>query len=164
MNYNQNEILQEVFQKTDIVRKPISGIISGYHELPYILVAPNDENPSHTIEINGKINVSPKFIISPYALKETFGDVFDPETFDHTIEGRLFSFGVAKNKNVKIENEYFRVTNYEAKPEEHLNKVLDTLLAQENTRTGLIFGPKFQFYPVSIDRYLTELLDREFRV
>lgn len=163
-NYSRNEILQEVFNQTSILRKPITGIISGYHQLPYILIAPSEHDNSQTVEINGKINVSPKFIISPTTLNETFGDVFDPETFDQTIEGRLFSFGYAKNKNLKIQNEYFKITNYEDKPQEHLERVHDRLLQQENTSTGLIFGPKFQYYPVSIDRFLSEILDREFRI
>ena len=64
-NNNLNDELQEVYHKTDIRRKPLVGIVSGYHDLPYILVAPDDENTTHTIEINGKINVSPKFIITP---------------------------------------------------------------------------------------------------
>lgn len=163
-NYNRNEKLQEIFSQTCILRKPITGIISGYHQLPYILIAPSEQDSSHTVEINGKINVSPKFIISPNALSETFGDVFDPETFDHAIEGRFFSFGYAQNKNVKIQNEYFKITNYEDKPQEHLERVHDQLLQQEDTSTGLIFSPKFQYYPVSIDRFLSEILDREFRV
>jgi hypothetical protein len=162
-NYKKNEELQEVFLNTKIVRKPITGIISGYHQLPYILIAPHDENSSHTIEINGIINVSPKFIISASSLQESFGDVFNPETFDQDIEGRLFSFGYAKSKNLKIKSEHFQINNYEEKPEEHLNRVHDELQQQENTKTGLIFGPKFQYYPVSIDRFLNELLDREFR-
>lgn len=163
-NYSENEILQEVFSKTSILRKPITGIISGYHQLSYILIAPSDQDSSHTVEINGKINVSPKIIISPASLNETFGDIFDPQTFDQTIEGRFFSFAYTKNKNVKIQNEYFNITNYEDKPQEHLDRVHDRLLQQENTSTGLIFSPKFQFYPVSIDRFLSEILDREFRV
>ena len=160
----QNETLREVYFKTDILRKPISGIVSGYHQLPYILIAPNDENPSHAIEINGKINVSPKFILSPQTLQETFGDIFNPETFDREIQGRLFSFAYTGNKQLKIESEYFKLQNYEEKPEEHLNRVNDSLMAQENTRTGLIFGPKFQYYPVSVDRFISEIINREFGI
>lgn len=159
-----NEILQEIYHKTDILRRPISGFVSGYHQLPYILVAPNDENPAHTVEINGKINVSPKFIISPQMLAETFGEVFDPETFDQDIQGRVFSFAYSRNKQLKVESEYFKVQNFEEKPEEHLNRVNDSLMAQENTRTGLIFGPRFQYYPVSLDRFISEIVDREFRL
>jgi hypothetical protein len=161
---NLNEILREVYFKTDILRKPISGIVSGYHQLNYILVAPNDENPSQTVEINGKINVSPKFIISPQALAESFGEVFDPSTFNQSITGRLFSFGYSGKKQLKVESEHFKLQNYEVRPDEHLNRVNDTLMQQENTRTGLIFSPKFQYYPVSLDRFISEIVDREFRI
>jgi hypothetical protein len=159
-----NEILREVFFKTDILRKPISGIVSGYHELAYILVAPNDENPSHTTEINGKINVSPKFIITAQALRESFGEVFDPATFDQNITGRLFSFAYSGKKRLKVESEYFKLQNYEERPEEHLNKLNDELMMQENTRTGLIFSPNIHYYPVSVDKFISEIVDREFRI
>lgn len=162
--YNQNPKLQKVFHTTKIMRKPISGIVSGYHALPYILVAPDDDNPSNSVEINGKINVSPKFIISPDSLSETFGDIFDPETIDKEIEGRLFSFAYSNKKNLKVESEYFSVKNYEENPDEHAKRVYDTLLRQENIRTGLIFGPHFRFYPISIDRFINEIMEREFRV
>jgi hypothetical protein len=166
MNFydRKNELFKEIFHKTSILRKPLTGIISGYHQLSYILIAPDEENDSHTIEINGKINVSPKFIISPTMLQETFGEVFDPETFDNDLQGRFFSFALANKKNVKVENEYFQIKNIEEKSEEYSKKVLDRLLMQENITTGLIVGPRFRYYPVSIDRYINEILDREFNV
>lgn len=163
-NNNLNQELQEAYYKTTILRKPISGIVSGYHDLPYILVAPDDENSSQTIEINGKINVSPKFIISPGMINESFGDVFDPETFDKQIEGRLFSFSYSGKRNLKIQNESFKINKYEESPEDHCNRINDQLMQQENTNTALIFSPRFQFYPVSIDRFISEILEREFRV
>lgn len=166
MNFydRNNELFKEIFHKTAILRRPITGIVSGYHELPYILVAPDDDNDMHSIEINGKINVSPKFVISPSMLSETFGDVFDPETFDKDLQGRFFSFTYGNRKNVKIQNEYFRVKNIEEKPEEYSKRLLDELLMQENITTGLITGPKFKYYPVSLDRFINEILEREFNV
>lgn len=162
-SYSQNEPLKEIYNKTDILRRPISGIISGYHQLSYTLVAPSKESISFTVEINGKINVSPKFIISANSLRETFGDVFDPETFDTDIEGRVFSFGMSKHQGkFKIENEYFKLTRHEINPQEHLEKVNDQLMRSEDTRTGLIFCPNIQFYPISLDRFISEILDREF--
>lgn len=163
-NPGLNEVMREVFFRTDIRRRPISGIISGYHQLPYILVAPNDEDPSFTIEINGKINVSPKFIISPHQLAETFGDVFDADTFDKEIQGRIFSFAYTGNKQLKVESEYFRLQNFQEKPEVHLSRLEDSLMAQENTRTGLIFSPRFQYYPISLDKFISEIVEREFRL
>ncbi len=160
----KNEQLREIFHKTAVLRKPLTGIVSGYHELSYILVAPDEQNNTHAIEINGKINVSPKFIISPNMLHETFGDVFDPETFDRELQGRFFSFAFGNRKNIKVENEYFHVKNIEEKADEYIKKVLDRLLQQENINTGLIFGPQFKYYPVSIDRFINEILDREFTI
>jgi hypothetical protein len=166
MNFydRKNEVFKDIFHKTAILRKPLTGIISGYHQLSYILIAPDEENDAHTIEINGKINVSPKFIISPTMLQETFGDVFDPETFDQELQGRFFSFALGNKKNIKVENEYFQVKNIEEKSEEYSKKVLDRLLMQENITTGLIVGPRFKYYPVSLDRYINEILEREFNV
>ncbi|HEX7511566.1 MAG TPA: hypothetical protein VF335_09715 [Chitinivibrionales bacterium] len=166
MNFfdRQSDFFKEIFFKTTILRRPISGIVSGYHELPYIFVAPDDDNDTQSIEINGKINVSPKFVISPSMLSETFGDVFDPETFDKDLQGRFFSFAYGNRKNVKIHNEYFHVKNIEEKPEEYSKRVLDQLLMQENITTGLILGPRFKYYPVSLDRFINEIVDREFNV
>jgi hypothetical protein len=138
--------------------------VSGYHELPYILIAPDETNESASIEINGKINVSPKFVITPNMLGDTFSDVFDPETFDKELQGRMFSFAIAHKKSVKIESEYFNIKSCEEKPQEHLDRVNDQLGVQENIRTGLIFGPMFKYYPVSIDRFINEIVEREFRV
>lgn len=162
--YNQNPELQKIFYKTRILKKPITGIVSGYHELPYIFISPDDEDSGQTLEINGKINVSPKFIISSTMLQDKFADVFDPETFDKEIQGRLFSFAYGNKKNLKIESEFFKVKSYKEKPDEHISRVQDKLLMQENIKTGLIFGPQFKYYPVSLDKFINEIIDREFNI
>jgi len=159
-----NEAMREVYQRTDIVRKPICGIVSGYHNLPYIMVAANEDNPKHSIQVSGQINVSPKFVISASALAETFGDVFDPETFHSDIEGRIFSFACVNNRNMKIESKNFTVERFEEPASERLERVTDLLMSKEDTRTGLIGCPDFRYYPVSIDKFISEIIDREFRV
>ena len=166
MNFfdRNNELFKEIFFKTTILRKPITGIVSGYHQLPYIFVAPDENNDSHAIEINGKINVSPKFIITSNMLSESFGEVFDPETFDKDLQGRVFSFAYGNKKGIKIESEYFSIKNVEEKAEEYSRKVLDQLMGQENINTGLIFGPRSKYYPVSLDRFINDILEREFNV
>jgi len=161
-NYLNNPILRDVFQKTRILRKPISGIVSGYHELPYILVTPNEENTAHTVEINGKVSVSPRFILSPEMMGETFGQVFDPETFDRNIEGRVFAFAAGKQTNMKVVSDYLRITNLEVEAQEHAGRVLDRLLIEENVKTALVIGPAFQYYPISVDKFITEIIEREF--
>ncbi|MBD3317329.1 MAG: hypothetical protein GF344_16195 [Chitinivibrionales bacterium] len=161
---NQNPLINEVFQTTTIMRKPITGIVSGYHELPYILVAPDDDNPERAVEISGKVNVSPKFIISPQALGETFGQVFDPETFDRELEGRVFSFAHTRKMNLKVESEYLNIKGIEAKPSDHADRIHDELLRGEDVKTGLILGPRLNYYPVSLDRFIVEISEREFNV
>ena len=97
-------------------------------------------------------------------IRESFGDVFDPETFDKDLQGRFFSFAYSNKKNIKIESEYFKIRNIEEKAEEYIKRVLDQLLGQENINTGLIFGPQFKYYPVSLDRFINEIVEREFNV
>lgn len=164
MDPYQNPKLKEIFTKTEVLRRPISGIVSDYHELPYILITPDEKNPSHSIEVAGNIKVSPRFVISPDTLGEKFGEVFDPETFDKEIEARVFSFIYAQKKNLKIESTDFSVTNYEELPGEHAERVLDKLMREENVKTGLIAGPRFKYYPISVDRFIRDILDREFNV
>lgn len=161
---DRQQFLREVYDNTRIMRRPVSGIISGYHQLPYILVAPDDENGDNSLEINGTINVSPKFIIAPGMLQESFGDVFDTETFNSEIEGRFFSFAYAGRKNLKIESRDFKMTHVGQSADSHLARVEDRLMQQENTRTGLIYCPHFTYYPVSIDRFISDIIDREMRV
>ena len=49
------EFLKHLFETTEILRKPVSGIIAGYHVLPYILVGPQEARPAASVEIRGKI-------------------------------------------------------------------------------------------------------------
>ena len=156
--------MREVYNRTDIVRKPICGIVSGYHSLPYIMIASCEDSPKRCTQISGEINVSPKFVISASTLAETFGDVFDPDTFNSDIEGRLFSFAHVNNRNMKVESKNFSLEHFEESFSERLERVTDLLMSKEDTRTGLIGCPDFRYYPVSIDKFISEILDREFRV
>jgi hypothetical protein len=161
---SRNPLINQVYQSTTVMRKPITGIVSGYHELPYILVAPDDDDPDRAVEINGKVNVSPKFVISPRALGETFGDIFDPETFEQELQGRLFSFAYSRKMNLKVESEYLRIRGVEAKPRDHAERVHDRLLRGEDVKTGLILGPRLKYYPVSLDRFIADIAEREFNL
>src|SRR5207247_607389 len=53
------EFLRHVFDETRVVRKPLTGIIAGYHVLPYILVGPEHEPPSRSVAVRGRITASP---------------------------------------------------------------------------------------------------------
>src|SRR4029434_522183 len=47
--WSDPELLRAIFDETRIVRKPLTGIITGYHVLPYILVAPEHEHPARAV-------------------------------------------------------------------------------------------------------------------
>lgn len=163
-DYEKNETTREVYQSTKILRRTITGIVSGYHQLPYILVAPDDENAGYSVDIRGTINVSPKFVISAQMLGETFGDVFDPSTFDKDLQGRLFSFFYSQKRNMKVESQSFVVAHHMESANSLVDKIHEDLLREENVRTGLIFCPRHAFYPVSLDRFIGEMLNREMSI
>ena len=158
------ELLKSVFEQTEVLRKPITGIIAGYHVLPYILVGPQERQPNRSVEIRGKIRVSPRLVISPGQMGQTYGEVFDDrEVMDQAIVARVFSFLYASRQHVKLESEDLRITKSERDPQSQINRALDELMQREIIDTGLILSPNPKFYPVSIDRFINEILDREFR-
>jgi hypothetical protein len=157
------EYLKRVFEDTQILRKPIAGIVTGYHVLPYILVGPDEEGHQRSIEIRGTIRVSPRLIISPRHFGQTYGELFnDPELMDKTLVGRFFSFLYATRHNVQMESDDLRITRVEQDPRSQIEQALDDLMRGEILNTGLIFSPDVKFYPVSIERFIAEIVDREF--
>ena len=84
------EFLKHLFETTEILRKPVAGIIAGYHVLPYILVGPQETQPASSVEIRGKIKVSPRLVLAPGRAGQTYGDLFkDSELMDQTLIARF---------------------------------------------------------------------------
>jgi hypothetical protein len=162
-NQAEPEYLRRVFENTQVLRKPVTGIVTGYHVLPYILVGPDEEQHQRSIEIRGRIRVSPRLIISPRQVGQTYGELFDdPELMDKALVGRIFSFLYARRHNVQLESDDLRIIKAERDPQSQIEHALDGLMRGEILDTGLIFSPDVKFYPVSIERFITEILDREF--
>ncbi len=157
------EYLKRVFEDTQVLRKPITGIVTGYHVLPYILVGPDEERTQRSIEIRGTIRVSPRLVLSPRHLGQTYGELFnDPELMDKTLVGRIFSFLYAARQNVQLESDDLRIIRAERDPRAQIERALDDLMREEILNTGVIFSPDVKFYPVSVERFIAEILDREF--
>jgi len=155
--------LKGIFEQTRVLRKPVSGIVSGYHVLPYILVGPDTEMEQRAVEVRGKIRVSPRLVIRPGDEGQTYGEVFrDPEIMDRVLVGRLFAFRYAARRHALIESEDLTIRPAEGDPEACIERILDELARGEILDTGLILSPDVKFYPVSLDRFLHEILDREF--
>src|SRR5262245_24501037 len=62
-DWQDSERLRHVFEQTEIVRKPLTGIVTGYHVLPYVLVAPEHEHAGRSVEVSGSIRVSPRLVL-----------------------------------------------------------------------------------------------------
>ena len=161
--WQDSEFLRHVFDETRVVRKPLTGIISGYHVLPYILVGPERDQPNRAVEVRGRIKVSPRLVIAPGGSDgPTYGEIFgESELMDRRIVARMFSFRYAPR--VSLESEDLRIQRQERDPQGHIERVLEELAQREVINTGVIVSPDVRFYPVSIDRFIREILDQEFR-
>lgn len=159
------EHLKSIFEKTQVLRKPISGIISGYHTLPYILAGPVATGSERAIEIRGKIRVSPRHVFTPNAIQQTYGDVFEEtEHMDTALVGRVFSFLYSSRSQIQLENDELKIQKVNTDPKSLLNRAMDELARREIIDTGIILAPDAKFYPVSLERYIYEILDQEFNV
>jgi hypothetical protein len=160
--WDDPEWLRHVFDETRVVRKPLSGIITGYHVLPYILVGSEHERPGHSVEVRGRIKVSPRLVIAPGRDGPTYGELFgDRDLMHQTLIARVFSFQYASR--VQLESEELNIRRQDHDPERHLERVLDELAQREIINTGVIVSPDARFYPVSLDRFIREILEQEFK-
>jgi hypothetical protein len=161
-DWNDAELLQHVFDETSVLRKPLRGIIAGYHVLPYILVGADHATPARSVEVRGRIKVSPRLVIAPGRDSPTYGDLFgETELMDQRIVARVFSFKYAGR--VSLESDDLKIQRQERDAGSHVERVLEELSRREIIDTGVIVSPDARFYPVSLDRFIREILDQEFR-
>ena len=158
------EYLKHLFDTTEILRKPVGGIIAGYHVLPYILVGPQEDRPAGSVEIRGKIKVSPRLVLAPGRAGQTYGDLFkDTDVMDQALVARVFSFLYSSRHQVTLESEDLTIHRSDRNPQTQVERALDELAQREVINTGVILAPNVRFYPVSLDRFITEILDQEFK-
>jgi hypothetical protein len=158
------EYLKHLFDETQVLRKPVSGIIAGYHVLPYVLVAPQEQHANRSVEIRGRIKVSPRLVLAPGHLGQTYGELFkDAGLMDQALVARVFSFLYSSRHHVTLESDDLTVQRSDRDPRAQVERALDELAQREIINTGVILAPSIRFYPVSVDRFITEILDQEFR-
>jgi hypothetical protein len=92
----------------------------------------------------------------------TYGEVFaERELMDRAVVARVFSFRYAPR--LWLESDDLQIRRQDAAAPAHLERVLDDLARREVVDTGVIQAPDARFYPVSLDRFIREILDQEFR-
>jgi hypothetical protein len=156
--------MREIFQRTQIIRRPTYGIVSGYHELPYICVGSALKEENKSVEVRGKIQVSPRFVIRPTHYQPSYGDIFGEENVDRALLGRIFGFLGFRGKPVDCKSEHIEVRHTSRSVDQLLSLALDELERQEDITTGVIVTPDSRYYPISIERFITSVLEDEFRI
>lgn len=155
-------LFREIFDETEILKKPTTGFLEGYHSLPYILLGRRLEKERGVIEVRGKISVSPKFVISPEHLGPTYGELFGTDWIDEKIVGRVFAFPYLKKRQMSFASEEITITSRDKEMEAVLASVFDELERKEIINTGVVVTPNIHFYPISIEKLILRVLDREF--
>jgi hypothetical protein len=168
--------LRRVFERTEIRRAPLVGIVKGYHTLPFSLVGPDDavaddagdgaepESPTRgSVLLRGKISVSPKLILPIGPGAESFGEAFpeDEPYMDDALRARVFAFAVGKGRNLRVRNEHLSVETFADSDALLLERVLDELDRGEVIDRAVIWCPEPRFYPVSLEKFILSVLERE---
>ncbi|HNR36591.1 MAG TPA: hypothetical protein PKO36_15525 [Candidatus Hydrogenedentes bacterium] len=156
--------MHEIFRRTEIIRRPTYGIISGYHELPYVCLGGACEHGFSTTEVRGRVHVSPRFVLRPSRYNPTYGDVFGEENVDLELMGRVFGFLGFRDRPVECKSEYITVKHLKEPVESALAATLDELERMEDITTGVIITPDSHYYPVSVERFIAAILEDEFNV
>ncbi len=154
---------KKILEETLVLRRPYIGIVSGYHDLGYRVLGPEAESGSGSVQIAGRLFVSPKLVWTPTDAEKTFGDLFqDNELMDSDLIGRVFAFPSAMSGNFNVDSKHLKVTQHEWSPEMLAEKVLNELMKREITDTAVIRTPNIRFYPLAVQRFIHEILVEEF--
>lgn len=153
-----------LFDRTVIVRRPTFGIVTGYHELPYVCLGESFELGHETTRVRGKVHVSPRFVIRPSHLEPSYGEIFGEDNVDVALAGRVFGFLGFKEKPVELKSEQLEVKHLNISVERVLADTLDELERREDITTGVLITPDSRYYPVSVERFISSIIEDEFRV
>ena len=154
---------REILRGIAVLRRPYVGIVSGYHELGYHVLGPEVEERAGSVQISGRLLVSPKLIWTPAQVQKTFGELFEEsELMDAGLVSRVFAFPAMVSGNLNIRSERLKITRHEWSPEALAERVLDELLRREATDTAVVRTPNIRFYPLAVQRFIHEILTEEF--
>jgi hypothetical protein len=154
--------MRDIFDRTVIVKRPTYGIIKGYHELPYICLGSALDNAEGALCVRGRIHVSPQFIIKPKHYKSSYGDIFGEDDVDVSIAGRIFGFLGFPNKPIECSLEQLELKHFPGTVDDLLSTSLDDLERKEDITTGVIITPESRYYQISLERFISHIVDDEF--
>jgi hypothetical protein len=156
------EEMRNIYRSTVIVRRPTHGIVKGYHELPYVCLGASSEVGFETTRVKGVVQVSPQFLIRPDHYAANYEDIFGEDHVDGVLAGRVFGFLGFPRKPVECKSERLELKHLDASVDEVLSESLEELERYEDITTGVIITPNSQYFPVSIERFISSVIEDEF--
>lgn len=155
--------IRDIYEQTVLVRHPRYGIVSGYHEIPYVCIGESWEPGRTTAVVRGKVQVSPQFVIRPSQYNPSYDEIFGEEHTDVALVGRIFGFMGFRERPVECKSEYLELRHVDASINRVLSETQDELERREDITTGVLITPDTHYFPVSIERLISSVLEDEFR-
>lgn len=162
--HSSNRLLRAIYDQTRIVRRPTYGIITGYHEVPFVVLGESHEPGRTSTRIRGKIRVSPQLLLRPPSAEARYDDIFGEEQVDEVLVGRVFGFLGFRGRPVECTSDHLEVAHHDRSVELLLEEVLEDIEYREDITVGVVVTPDTRYYPVSIERLIASILDDEFRL
>lgn len=156
--------IQAIYMATTVIRRPTFGIVSGYHELPYVCIGASFDPSKGATRVKGRVHVSPRFVIRPSHCEPRYEDIFGEDNVDKALAGRVFGFLGFRNKPVECSSEYLELKHLDQSVDQVLGESLHELERMEDITTGVIITPDSRYYPVSVERFVSSILEDEFSV
>lgn len=154
--------MRAIYAATTIVRRPVHGIIRGYHELPYVCIGASVVSGKNTMRVKGRVHVSPRFLIRPAHYAPNYEDIFGEDNVDEALTGRVFGFLGFRDRPVECTSEFLDVKCLDATVDQVLGESLNELDRMEDLSTGVIITPDSRYYPVSVERFISSIIEEEF--
>jgi hypothetical protein len=163
VDLSQNE-MKSLFDRTVVIKQPRFGIVSGYHELPYVCLSRAIKSGFQTTEVRGKVQVSPRIVLRPSHFEPSYEEIFGSEHTSSAIAGRLFGFLGFRGRPVECKSEFLQVSHSDAPVERVLAETLDRLERTEDITTSVMISPNAAYFPISVERLISTVLEDEFNV
>jgi len=88
--------------------------------------------------------------------------VFGEENVDVALSGRVFGVLGFRSRPVECKSEHLAVRHLESAVDSALSATLDELERREDLTTGVIITPDSRYYLISIERFISTILEDEF--
>ena len=102
-------------------------------------------------------------VLTPRPDHPTLGELFGAELMNAQLSARLFSFLYTNRySSLKFQHDDLKISRSDEPPQDKEHNVMDELMRREIVDTAVIGCPNIEYYPVSLERFIQEIFDREF--